>query len=190
MRHITTDRRVYRAKEDDCRACPQKAGCTTGIARRLSRHVDEDVRDQARAIAQTEAYQRSRRERRKVEMLFAHLKQQFRFRRLKLRGCPAQSKKPAGGDGAEPAPPRPPEAARHRENVPAECRLDYKPCPNPPDTAQTGRTAEEVSWPFCTSRRETTSPPSKYRFKAEFFNRIQDLRIAFGPLTSQRFPVP
>ena len=83
---VTTARRMYRAKEDDCRPCPQKATCTKGLARYLSRHSDEDVRDQARALAQTEAYARSRRERKKVEMLFAHLKQQFRFRRLKLRG--------------------------------------------------------------------------------------------------------
>jgi hypothetical protein len=62
--------------------------CTQGSTdvRRLSRHKDEDVPDQAHALAQTEAYPRSRRERKKVEMLFAHLKQQFRFRRLKLRG--------------------------------------------------------------------------------------------------------
>ena len=38
------------------------------------------------ALQNTEAYRSSRRLRKKVEMLFAHLKQHFRFTRLKLRG--------------------------------------------------------------------------------------------------------
>jgi hypothetical protein len=37
-------------------------------------------------LAQTEAFARSRRERQKVEMRFAHLKQHLGLRRLKLRG--------------------------------------------------------------------------------------------------------
>ena len=37
-------------------------------------------------LQNTEGYQRSRRLRKKVEMLFAHMKQHFRFTRLKLRG--------------------------------------------------------------------------------------------------------
>ena len=65
----------------------ERAAKRHGLApRRLSRHTDEDAREQVRALARTEAYARSRRERKKVEMLFAHLKQQFRFRHLKLRG--------------------------------------------------------------------------------------------------------
>lgn len=38
------------------------------------------------ALQNTEPFQHSRRLRKKVEMLFAHMKQQFRFTRLKLRG--------------------------------------------------------------------------------------------------------
>ncbi len=38
------------------------------------------------ALQNTEEFQQSRRLRKKVEMLFAHMKQQFRFTRLKLRG--------------------------------------------------------------------------------------------------------
>jgi len=38
------------------------------------------------ALQNTEAYQRSRQLRKKVEMLFGHMKRQFRFTRLKLRG--------------------------------------------------------------------------------------------------------
>lgn len=40
----------------------------------------------ARDIARTEAYAVSRRERKKVEMLFAHLKRILRLDRLRLRG--------------------------------------------------------------------------------------------------------
>jgi Transposase DDE domain len=39
-----------------------------------------------RAIAKTEAYALSRRERKKVEMLFAHLKRILKLDRLRLRG--------------------------------------------------------------------------------------------------------
>ena len=42
--------------------------------------------DLARAIAQTDAYCSSRRQRKKVEMLFAHLKRILRLDRLRLRG--------------------------------------------------------------------------------------------------------
>jgi hypothetical protein len=40
----------------------------------------------ARDIAKTEAYRTSRRQRRKVEMLFAHLKRILKLDRLRLRG--------------------------------------------------------------------------------------------------------
>ena len=48
--------------------------------------VHEAARDKARAIAKNEAYAVSRRERKKVEMLFAHLKRILRLDRLRLRG--------------------------------------------------------------------------------------------------------
>ena len=43
-------------------------------------------RDVARALAKTEAFARSRCDRKKVEMLFAHLKRILRLGRLRLRG--------------------------------------------------------------------------------------------------------
>ena len=43
-------------------------------------------RDVARALAKTKAFEQSRRERKKVEMLFAHLKRILRLARLRLRG--------------------------------------------------------------------------------------------------------
>jgi hypothetical protein len=48
--------------------------------------VHEAARDVARAIARTPAYDQTRRDRKKVEMLFAHLKRILRLGRLRLRG--------------------------------------------------------------------------------------------------------
>ena len=48
--------------------------------------MHEEARDAARAIAKTAAYQQTRRDRKKVEMLFAHLKRILRLGRLRLRG--------------------------------------------------------------------------------------------------------
>ena len=56
------------------------------LARKIARSVHEAARDKARAIAKTEAYAVSCRERKKVEMLFAHLKRILRLGRLRLRG--------------------------------------------------------------------------------------------------------
>jgi hypothetical protein len=55
-------------------------------ARRIVRDVNEAARDVARALPKTEAFARSRRDRKKVEMLFAHLKRILRLGRLRLRG--------------------------------------------------------------------------------------------------------
>ena len=70
-----------------CRACPLKPQCCPGVeGRRILRHVYEPARDVARAIAKTAAYEQTRRDRKKVEMLFAHLKRILRLGRLRLRG--------------------------------------------------------------------------------------------------------
>jgi transposase len=66
--------------------CPQKSKCTHSQFRSIHRNFDEETRDQVRALHGTDAYERSQRERKKVEMLFAHLKQHLGLRRLKLRG--------------------------------------------------------------------------------------------------------
>jgi hypothetical protein len=47
---------------------------------------DEAVRQEVIALQNTEAFQNSRRLRKKVEILFPHIKQHFSFTRLKLRG--------------------------------------------------------------------------------------------------------
>ena len=52
----------------------------------MPRDLDEDARDVARSLANTPAYERSRHLRKKIEMLFAHLKRILRLGRLRLRG--------------------------------------------------------------------------------------------------------
>jgi transposase len=77
----------YRASKRDCQACPLKPRCCPNApARKISRSVHEGARDLAREIAKTEAYQTSRCQRKKVEMLFAHLKRILKLDRLRLRG--------------------------------------------------------------------------------------------------------
>jgi hypothetical protein len=63
-----------------------KPKCTTAIVRKITRDLNEDVRDRVRALANTEAFQQSRRERKKVEMRFAHMKRILKLDRLRLRG--------------------------------------------------------------------------------------------------------
>jgi hypothetical protein len=57
--------------------CRSVASCAT---------VNEDAREVARALVDTEAFEQSRRDRKRVEMLFAHLKRILRLGRLRLRG--------------------------------------------------------------------------------------------------------
>jgi Transposase DDE domain len=78
---------IYFARKQDCHACALKPQCCPNApARKIARSVHEAARDKARAIAKTEAYAVSCRERKKVEMLFAHLKRILRLGRLRLRG--------------------------------------------------------------------------------------------------------
>jgi transposase len=86
--HISTDHAIrYLVSVPECRACPLKAKCCPNMpARRIVRDVNEAARDVARALARTDAFARSRRDRKKVEMLFAHLKRILRLGRLRLRG--------------------------------------------------------------------------------------------------------
>jgi hypothetical protein len=78
---------IYRASEHDCGGCLLKARCCPNTSmRKIKRHVNEAARDVARQVAKTPGYARSRRQRKKVEMLFAHLKRILRLRRLRLRG--------------------------------------------------------------------------------------------------------
>jgi len=77
----------YRASKHDCEPCPLKPRCCPNTpAREVPRSIYEGARDLAREIAKTEAYQTSRYQRKKVEMLFAHLKRILKLDRLRLRG--------------------------------------------------------------------------------------------------------
>jgi hypothetical protein len=78
---------LYMASMRHCRRCPLKAHCCPKAAfRRLPRSIYEEARDVARALAKTEAFERSRHDRKRIEMLFAHLKRILRLGRLRLRG--------------------------------------------------------------------------------------------------------
>ena len=76
----------YIAKRRECEVCPLRPQCTKGKERRIARDIDEPVRDYVRALAKTPAFQRSRDERKKVEMAFAHMKRIFKLDRFRLRG--------------------------------------------------------------------------------------------------------
>ena len=77
----------YFALKRDCDACPLKPRCCPKTpSRKVTRDVHEEARDVARALAKTEAFEQSRRDRKRVEMLFAHLKRILRLDRLRLRG--------------------------------------------------------------------------------------------------------
>ena len=80
-------RRIYRASRKDCSKCPLKEKCCPDVpARKISVSVHEAARDIVRSLRDTPEYLQSRRERKKVEMLFAHLKRILRLGRLRLRG--------------------------------------------------------------------------------------------------------
>ncbi|WP_435200495.1 transposase [Qipengyuania sp. 902] len=77
----------YRASQKDCQACNLKQRCAPRTAtRKIVRSVHEGARDLARDISKSDAYLVSRRQRKKVEMLFAHLKRILKLDRLRLRG--------------------------------------------------------------------------------------------------------
>ncbi len=77
----------YRASQLDCEACPLKARCCPNTpSRKVTRSVHEAARDVVRRINQTDAYRQSRKDRKKVEMLFGHMKRILKLDRLTLRG--------------------------------------------------------------------------------------------------------
>ena len=77
----------YLASKRDCDACPLKPRCCPNmLSRKVTRDINEDARDFARALMGTPEFERSRDERKKVEMRFAHLKTHHRFERMRLRG--------------------------------------------------------------------------------------------------------
>jgi hypothetical protein len=85
--HITKAQTIiYRSSQPDCAGCSMKDRCCPNTPLRKARSVHEAAREEAQRIATTPAYKQSRRERKKVEMLFAHLKRILKLDRLRLRG--------------------------------------------------------------------------------------------------------
>lgn len=77
----------YQALKHTCQACPSKPKCCPKAdCRKITREEHEDARDVARAIRKTKQYKVSVKLRKKVEMLFAHLKRILGLGRLRLRG--------------------------------------------------------------------------------------------------------
>ena len=84
---VNDEQFMYRASRRDCGVCPLKMQCCPKEPmRKVPRSIYEEARDVARECTKTEAYVRSRRDRKKIEMLFAHLKRILRLNRLRLRG--------------------------------------------------------------------------------------------------------
>ena len=85
---ITKDNTIiYRARKPDCDSCLMKPRCCpTGPGRKIARSIHEDARDLARELAKTEDYEQSCKDRKKVEMLFGHLKRILKLDKLRLRG--------------------------------------------------------------------------------------------------------
>ena len=78
---------IYRPSRGDCDTCPLKSKCCSNTpTRKIARSIHEAARDVARRVSNTPQYIVSRCERKKVEMLFAHLKRIMKLDRLRLRG--------------------------------------------------------------------------------------------------------
>lgn len=86
--HITqAETIVYRARQSDCANCPLKPRCCPNAPyRKIARSLYEAARERARALKDTPEYVQSRKDRKKVEVLFAHMKRILRVNRLRLRG--------------------------------------------------------------------------------------------------------
>lgn len=86
--HVTkADTILYHSSQMDCQYCRFKPQCCPNTpTRKIARSIHEDAREVTRRIMQTPEYAQSRRERKKVEVLFAHLKRILKLDRLRLRG--------------------------------------------------------------------------------------------------------
>ena len=71
---------AYIGTRKRCGACALKTQCTSGVFRFLAIHMDEPARQRARELANTPAFAQAQRQRKKVEALFAELKNQIGLR--------------------------------------------------------------------------------------------------------------
>ena len=94
---------LYRGSTRDCAWCPLKVRCCPNTpVRKVPRSIYERARDVAQFLAGTEAFERSRHERKRIEMRFAHLKRILRLGRLRLRGPRGAQDGSCGGYRPEP----------------------------------------------------------------------------------------
>ncbi len=78
---------IYRARSADCGSCSLKSRCCPNTpSRKIHRSMHEDARDLARSLVHTNAYRQSSNQRKKVEVLFGHMKRILKLDRLRLRG--------------------------------------------------------------------------------------------------------
>jgi len=76
---------AYVGSATRCGACSQKPQCTRGQYKYLAIHMHEPARQRARDLADTPAFASAQRERKKVEAMFAELKNVIGLRRVRLR---------------------------------------------------------------------------------------------------------
>ncbi len=76
---------TYIGTRKRCGACPLRTHCTSAAFRCLVIHQHEPARQRARDLANTPEFAHAQRQRKKVEALFAELKNQIGLRRLRLR---------------------------------------------------------------------------------------------------------
>ena len=77
----------YRSSKVDCDPCPlQHKCCANAPSRRIPRDINEDARDHARTLMETEAYNQPARDRKKIERLFGEAKHNLAMARFRLRG--------------------------------------------------------------------------------------------------------
>jgi transposase len=76
---------TYIGTRKRCGACSQRPQCTSAAFRCLVIHQHEPARQRARDLANTPEFAQAQRQRKKVEALFAELKNQIGLRRLRLR---------------------------------------------------------------------------------------------------------
>ena len=76
---------TYIGTRKRCGACSQRPQCTSAAFRCLVIHLHEPARQRARELVNTPEFAQAQRQRKKVEALFAELKNQIGLRRLRLR---------------------------------------------------------------------------------------------------------
>ena len=166
---------LYRASKHDCDACELKPRCCPKMpARKVPRSIHEQARDVARDIAKTDAYVKSRRERKKIEMLFAHLKRILRLDRLRLRGpfwC--SGRVPPGGHR-----PEPPKAGKAYPATRFEARLSTRQA----RARLSLRSMPTISSPTSSTQSTRSGQPHTHALPVRWFKLVQSPRVERRPV--------